>query len=47
MERGDLEQARKPDERSAEESLRPRTLHEMIGQERLRENLHVFVRAAR
>jgi holliday junction DNA helicase RuvB len=47
MERGDLEQARKTDERSAEESLRPRTLDEMIGQERLRENLHVFVRAAR
>ncbi|MDP6980440.1 MAG: Holliday junction branch migration DNA helicase RuvB [Myxococcota bacterium] len=30
-----------------EESLRPQTLDEMIGQSRLRENLSVFVRAAR
>ncbi|MAI79004.1 MAG: Holliday junction branch migration DNA helicase RuvB [Deltaproteobacteria bacterium] len=34
-------------ERVSEESLRPRTLNEMIGQERLRENLAVFVQAAR
>jgi Holliday junction DNA helicase RuvB len=34
-------------ERSAEQSLRPETLDEMIGQTRLRENLSVFVRAAR
>ncbi|HEB89910.1 MAG TPA: Holliday junction branch migration DNA helicase RuvB [Deltaproteobacteria bacterium] len=38
---------RRPEERSAEESLRPRNLGEMIGQERLRENLSVFVQAAR
>jgi Holliday junction DNA helicase RuvB len=30
-----------------DERLRPRTLDEMIGQERLRENLAVFIRAAR
>ena len=40
-----------PDELEAEvaneESLRPQTLDEMIGQTRLRENLSVFVRAAR
>ena len=29
-----------------EESLRPRTLREMVGQDRLRENLGVFIRAA-
>lgn len=34
-------------ERISEESLRPRTLSEMVGQERLRENLAVFVQAAR
>ncbi|MEZ4330928.1 MAG: Holliday junction branch migration DNA helicase RuvB [Myxococcota bacterium] len=47
MERGELTLARQPEERSAEESLRPRSLDEMVGQERLRENLQVFVRAAR
>ncbi|MBY0399879.1 Holliday junction branch migration DNA helicase RuvB [Myxococcota bacterium] len=47
MERGELSLSRQPDERVAEESLRPKTLDEMIGQERLRENLQVFVRAAR
>jgi Holliday junction DNA helicase RuvB len=35
------------DERGFEESLRPRTLDEMIGQDKLRENLAVFVAAAR
>jgi Holliday junction DNA helicase RuvB len=30
-----------------EEALRPRTLDEMIGQDRVRENLSVFIRAAR
>ena len=30
-----------------DERLRPRSLHEMVGQDRLRENLSVFVRAAR
>jgi len=34
------------DERAAEESLRPRSLAEMVGQTRLRENLGVFIRAA-
>jgi Holliday junction DNA helicase RuvB len=34
-------------ERSGEESLRPETLDEMIGQTHLRENLSVFVQAAR
>lgn len=47
MERGELSLSRQPEERGAEESLRPKSLDEMIGQERLRENLHVFVRAAR
>ena len=36
-----------PDERSYEERLRPRTLDEMNGQEKLRANLRVFVTAAR
>ncbi len=47
MGRGEIEPAGRPDERSAEESLRPQNLGEMIGQPRLRENLSVFVRAAR
>ena len=34
------------EEQRAEESLRPRTLDEMIGQNRLRENLAVFIQAA-
>jgi Holliday junction DNA helicase RuvB len=46
-ERGELSLGQQPEERSAEESLRPRNLEEMIGQSRLRENLSVFVRAAR
>src|SRR5262245_26030880 len=36
-----------PEESGFEERLRPRSLDEMIGQDRLRENLRVFVRAAR
>ena len=32
---------------ASEESLRPRTLDEMIGQRRLRQNLAIFVQAAR
>ena len=36
-----------PEERSYEEQLRPRRLAEMVGQDRLRENLAVFIRAAR
>jgi len=35
------------DETGLDEALRPRTLDEMIGQDRVRENLSVFVRAAR
>ena len=35
------------DERGIEESLRPQTLGEMVGQARLRENLSVFIQAAK
>lgn len=45
--RGELSLGQLPEERSAEESLRPQSLEEMIGQPRLRENLSVFVQAAR
>ena len=45
--RGDLSRHALPDEALFEEKLRPRTLAEMIGQDRLRENLAVFIRAAR
>ncbi len=45
--RGELSLGQQPEERSAEESLRPRNLEEMVGQSRLRENLSVFVQAAR
>jgi Holliday junction DNA helicase RuvB len=45
--RGDLTRAPLPGEAGYEEKLRPRTLDEMIGQDRVRENLAVFVRAAR
>ncbi len=47
LERGELSLGQRPEERSAEETLRPQSLEEMIGQSRLRENLSVFVRAAR
>ena len=36
-----------PEERRFDDALRPRTLDEMVGQERLRENLAIFIRAAR
>jgi Holliday junction DNA helicase RuvB len=36
-----------PEERGYEERLRPKSLEEMIGQDKLRENLAVFVAAAR
>jgi holliday junction DNA helicase RuvB len=36
-----------PGEAQLEDALRPRSLDEMIGQDRIRENLAVFVRAAR
>ncbi|MEM7408623.1 MAG: Holliday junction branch migration DNA helicase RuvB [Myxococcota bacterium] len=45
-ERGDLSLQALPGEEPLEEQLRPRKLDEMIGQDRLRENLGVFVRAA-
>lgn len=47
MERGEIGAGLMPDEHSAEESLRPQNLGEMVGQARLRENLSVFVQAAR
>ncbi|MGH0032380.1 MAG: AAA family ATPase, partial [Myxococcota bacterium] len=36
-----------PDEVGFDEQLRPRRLDEMVGQDRVRENLSVFIRAAR
>jgi Holliday junction DNA helicase RuvB len=45
--RGELTATALPDEARFEEALRPRTLAEMVGQERVRENLSVFIRAAR
>ena len=47
VERGELNLEQEPEERGAEESLRPQNLDEMIGQPRLRENLSVFVQAAK
>ncbi len=47
VDRGEISLDQQPEERSVEESLRPRNLDEMIGQPRLRENLSVFVQAAR
>jgi Holliday junction DNA helicase RuvB len=47
VERGAIDVGADPEERSLEESLRPRSLDEMVGQDRLRENLAVFVSAAR
>ena len=47
VDRGPLSFEASDSERASEESLRPRTLDEMIGQRRLRENLGVFVQAAR
>jgi Holliday junction DNA helicase RuvB len=46
-ERAPLEGEAAPEERSFEDRLRPQTLAEMIGQDRLRENLAVFIQAAR
>ena len=47
VERGELSLGQRDEERRAEESLRPQNLEQMIGQPRLRENLGVFVRAAK
>ena len=44
---GMLAADRLPGERGLEESLRPRSLDEFVGQSRLRENLQVFLKAAR
>ena len=46
-ERGAITLRALPDDARLEAQLRPRTLDEMIGQDRLRENLSVFIRAAR
>jgi len=46
-ERGDLSGDVRADERGYEDRLRPKTLAEMCGQEKLRENLAVFIEAAR
>jgi Holliday junction DNA helicase RuvB len=46
-ERASLSGATLPGEASFEEQLRPRSLDEVIGQDRVRENLSVFIRAAR
>jgi len=47
VERGEIDALAKSGEASIEERLRPDSLDEMIGQNRLRENLAVFIRAAR
>ena len=44
---GPLDAARSPEDGHVEETLRPRSLAEFVGQPRLRENLQVFVAAAR
>ncbi|MBW2712808.1 MAG: Holliday junction branch migration DNA helicase RuvB [Deltaproteobacteria bacterium] len=45
--RGDLAPCEQPEDRSIESELRPSSLSEFVGQERLRENLAVFIQAAR
>ena len=45
--RSQLDGAALPDEERVDETLRPRSLAEMVGQNRLRENLAVFIQAAR
>jgi Holliday junction DNA helicase RuvB len=47
MARIDLSAEPLPEERGLEDRLRPQTLAEFVGQTRLRENLSVFIRAAR
>ncbi len=46
-ERGALTRRALPGDAAWEEALRPRTLEEMVGQDRVRENLAVFIRAAK
>ncbi|MGH0034254.1 MAG: Holliday junction branch migration DNA helicase RuvB [Myxococcota bacterium] len=45
--RGDIDAEAGEEEQGVEETLRPRRLADMVGQARLRENLGVFVQAAR
>jgi len=45
-ERGAISPSAENEEHRVEESLRPQRLNEMLGQNRLRENLEVFIRAA-
>ena len=47
MGRGAIQAEGVGDEQRAEDALRPQNLEEMVGQDRLRENLSVFVQAAR
>ena len=47
VERGSISAESLPEEERAEETLRPLSLEEMVGQNRLRENLAIFVQAAR
>ncbi|MEM9056029.1 MAG: Holliday junction branch migration DNA helicase RuvB [Pseudomonadota bacterium] len=47
IDRGPISFEVSADDAVAEDSLRPRSLDEMIGQDRLRDNLSVFVRAAK
>ncbi|UCE84974.1 MAG: Holliday junction branch migration DNA helicase RuvB, partial [Deltaproteobacteria bacterium] len=44
--RGDLAPHPLPEERGIEETLRPQSFEEFVGQDRVRENLRVFVQAA-
>ena len=47
LERASIGAEAEPEEARYEEQLRPRSLSEMVGQDRLRENLGVFIQAAR
>ncbi len=47
LERASIGAETEPEEARYEEQLRPRSLSEMVGQDRLRENLGVFIQAAR
>jgi holliday junction DNA helicase RuvB len=47
LERREVAASALPEERGFEESLRPGRLDEMVGQEKIRENLAVFIAAAR
>lgn len=47
MPKGVVTQGLLPDEEGLEQSLRPRTLSEFVGQEKIKKNLQVFMEAAR